>query len=93
MEKSYCDRFKNMDGAQISLTDNSVSIISPSDCLTSKLVLIEKDVFTVTWKGQFSDGMEFRIVGTNPAMAKLLGDSYSFASMLHDGYAVHFNII
>jgi hypothetical protein len=83
---------KKLDRGTIQMTDSYIEISSQNCSLESSLTLFEKDAFTETWKGTFSDGTSFRIVRPNKNLTAIIGDSLTIASMLKDGFAVHFDI-
>ena len=93
IEKAYCDKVKNLDGGIISMTNSYLRIQNSSNMLESSISFYEEDPFTISWLGQFLDGTQFRIVKPNSRFISLIGNTITIASMYHDGYAVHFNIV
>ncbi len=93
VERGYCDNIKNLDGGKIIMSQDYLKIENDANCLETKIVFYEKDPFTDSWVGNFSDGTQFRIVKPNPLFVKFTGNTITIASMYHDGFAVHFNIV
>lgn len=93
IEREYCDKIQGLNGGLIEMAQNHLRIQRGNECLETELVFYEKDPFTLSWVGNFSNGTQFRIVKPNPQFIALTGNTITIASMYHDGYAVHFKII
>lgn len=93
MEKSLCDKVQRLNGGIIDMSENHLKICAEDESLETEIEFYEKDPFTNSWVGKFSNGTQFRIVKPNPRFIALTGNTITIASMYHDGYAVHFNIV
>lgn len=92
VERSICERLKKFDGGTIIMTDNHIRVQNANDSLDTPISFYERDPFTVSWTGKYEDGTQFRIVKPNPQFLAITGNTVTFGSMYHDGYAVHFKI-
>ena len=81
-EESDCEYFASLNGWKVEISETSYDIH-----------IMESDFITDTWVGELRGGVKFRIVRPNRKMLPLLGDTVTFASMYHDGYAVHYNLV
>lgn len=93
IERGYCDKIQGFNGGLIEMSQNHLRIHNGNDSLETNIVFFEKDPFTISWVGKFSNGTPFRIVKPHPQFIAMTGNTITIASMYHDGYAVHFNII
>ena len=93
VEREYCDKIQKFNGGKLIMSQDHLKIENDADALETKIEFYEKDPFTDSWVGSFSDGTQFRIVKPNPLFVKLTGNTITIASMYHDGFAVHFNIV
>lgn len=92
IERSLCDFFLSFNNGDIDITESKLCLDGQTYQLNCDIHLMESDFFTVTWKAQLDDGTEFRIVRPNEKIRTLTGNTITFASLYHDGYAVSFFI-
>lgn len=93
-EESECKFFESLDGWRVDINESSLVLASPEGKITNyDIHLMESDFVTDTWSGTLRNGGRFRIVRPNRKMLPLIGDTITFASVHHDGYAVHYNLI
>ncbi|MGM9824276.1 MAG: hypothetical protein ACI30Q_07875 [Muribaculaceae bacterium] len=89
LEKKIAEKIVLWDGKEIDVQDNYL-VVNGNLFSTDNL---ESDLLTTTLVSQFGDGTKFRIVRPCELFLQIAGDTITFASMYHDGYAVHFNIV
>ena len=92
-ENDVCNFFASLNDAEIRISDTSLWLKKNNQLYSLPIQFMEKDFITDTWQGRLSSGDDFRIVRPNQRFLPLTGDTVTFASMYHDGYAVSFNII
>ena len=93
-EESECKFFGSLDGWRIDINESSLVLAGPEGKATNyDIHLMESDFVTDTWLGTLRNGSRFRIVRPNQNMLPLIGDTSTFASVYHDGYAVHYNLV
>ena len=93
-EESDCEYFASLNGWKAEIGETSLILVSPEGRTTKyEIHIMESDFITDTWAGELHGGVKFRIVRPNRKMLALLGDTVTFASMYHDGYAVHYNLV
>ena len=88
VERYIAEVISNWNCKQIVIGTNQIVV----NGLAFSIEFLETDLVTNTYKAQFSDGTQFRIVLPNERFAAIIGDIITFASMHHDGYAVHFHM-
>jgi hypothetical protein len=96
-EKSSYDFVNTFDGADIILNTKQIKITTKAGSAHQyELSFTERDAFTETYLGKFSDGNKFRLikpVGVALEMTKLkssCNDAFTFGSVDPRGWAVHF---
>ena len=89
IERAICDKIQKWNGCSVECFNNRLTIGHEQFILRP----FEVDFITVTLQGQFSDGTPFRVVRPSERFVALTGDTITIASMHHDGYAVHFNMV
>lgn len=93
-EESDCEYFVSLNGWKVEISETSLVLVSLDGRTASyDIHIMESDFITDTWVGELRGGVKFRIVRPNRKMLPLLGDTVTFASMYHDGYAVHYNLV
>lgn len=93
-EESDCEYFASLNGWKVEISETSLVLVSLDGRTASyDIHIMESDFITDTWVGEFRGGVKFRIVRPNRKMLPLLGDTVTFASMYHDGYAAHYNLV
>ena len=93
-EESDCEYFASLNGWKVEISETSLVLVSLDGRTASyDIHIMESDYITDTWVGELRGGVKFRIVRPNRMMLLLLGDTVTFASMYHDGYAVHYNLV
>lgn len=93
-EESDCEYFASLNGWKVEISETSLVLVSLDGRTASyDIHIIESDFITDTCVGELRGGVKFRIVRPNRKMLPLLGDTVTFASMYHDGYAVHYNLV
>lgn len=96
-EQSSYDLVNGFNDADISLSKSLITInTKDGSSYQYELVFSERDTFTETFLGKFSNGNKFRLikpVGAALEMTKLKSsckDAFSFGSIDPRGWAVHF---
>lgn len=93
-EESDCEYFASLNGWKVEISETSLVLVSLDGRTASyDIHIMESDFITDTWVGELRGGVKFRIVRPNRKMLPLLGDTVTFASMYHDGYAAHYNLV
>ena len=87
----------SFDNCQVKISNDILLIIDNNEVLlNSSLTLFEEDFSTISFKGRYSNGIEFRIIRPTSNSLKSLKSRYdcetafSIASLDPSGYAVHF---
>ncbi len=96
-EQNSYDLVNGFNDANITLSEKVIKIITKDgNSYQYELTFSERDAFTETYLGKFSDGNKFRLikpVGVALEMTKLKSsckDAFTFGSVDPRGWAVHF---
>jgi hypothetical protein len=98
-EMLFCKKAASFNNALINLTENKIDLIISGQVIFSSLLeKIEEDFLSKTYRGLYSEGIPFRLATSSEFVKKTIlsqgkNDSITIASMKHDGYAVHYDIV
>lgn len=93
-EKEIYSKLENLNGLDVIISPSEVKIYKGKNIiLCFPITFLSEDVFTKTYTTKIDNEVKIRICIPNTTFGNLLGNSISFASMLSDGFAVHYNII
>lgn len=93
-EESDCGYFASLNGWKAEMSETTLVLFSPDGRTTNyDIHIMESDFITDTWLGELPSEVKFRIVRPKREMLPLIGDTITFASIYHDGYAVHYNLV
>ena len=98
-ERQFYDKVTSFNNAVVNLTESKIDVmINGQVIFSSFLEKIEEDFLSKTYRGLYSEGAHFRLVKSSEFVKSMIlsqgkNDSITIASMKHNGYAVHYDII
>jgi hypothetical protein len=98
-ENVYIEFIQHFDNLDIEIfSKNTFRLSNSNNYFESQLTILEEDVFSTTYLGEFPNNEKFRIISFSEITKELLkkkgeNETLSFGSVNTNGYAIHFELI